>query len=551
MPKRLNFRELTPVSGTFRLHSEYIGPRPRPGMHVRLECTECGDVERIIPAYQWNAIVKGTQNIGCSACRGAAASASPRAKRVGKLYSHNGVSLTLPEWADRTGMNMRAMYLRSQNRAKLPPELRQSDDYVIFGGNYDHPLRHLAARPVRAIDKVLEMLRDDVEDALKASISKIANNLIQDRIRPILLDLVRSGILPSEAEKAVTVIPEGHARAMDPNFRDSSFNPERHPHDADTVGLNATLFQYRQEVGDETAISRWDYIEDLRLQSAAGDDFASDFASTEYTRMLIEPIMAADLQALNAEREASAAIRKAEEKEERDRKFAEEREAERRRHELWEENCLPEHAPFSRHVQGVEFRLDERCRIPDGSLPVVKGMVDKKIRDGHFLARQTDLECNNPLSDADVKEHYFAFPWWDHRRRDDFAEFGFGWVCRTQYDRRVAFFCYNIGSGRLHPKASEKFMISGEATWMRTFHDLNLYMDLECFWTWKIYSMDVHENFRQLCEENPDALTRIRDAVVTASTHPGAPMRELADKIIAEWPEFGLKLSVEPETPFT
>jgi hypothetical protein len=437
-------------------------------------------------------------------------------------------------------MNLRAMYARSKTREKLPPELRQSDDYVIFGGNSDHPLRHISARPIRAVDKVLEVLQGEVEDALRAHISKIAGTLIKERIRPMLLDLIHSGVLPSASE-AVTVIPEGHARAMDPNFRDNPFNPDPHPHDADIVGLNATLLQYRQEVGDDVALSRWEYIEDLRLQA---DDA---FASAEYARMLVEPILASDLKALSDEREASAAAREAAGKEALKLKFAEERAAKVKADELWREECIDEHEDYSKHVQGTVFILDERCRIPDGSLPVVKGLVDKKIRDGHFLARQTDFECSNPLSEEDVKEHYFAYPWWDHRRRDDFADFGFGHVCRTQYDRRVAFFCYNIGSGRLHPKASEKFMISSEAKWMRTFHDLNLFMDLECFWAWKIHSMDVHRNFKLLCEENPDALPRIRDALVTASTHEGAPMRELADKIIAEWPELGLRPSVEPE----
>lgn len=518
MPKKLSFRELPVLVGTYRLNSEYDGPKPRPGMHVFIECTKCGDATRILPAYLWNAAAKGKQALSCPHCR----QGNPRAKKTAKLYVHNGLSLTLPEWAERTGMNLRAMYARSKNRDALPHHLRQNDDYVIFGGNVDHPLRHLSARPVRAVDKVLTMLEERVSESLRASVSRIANSIVQDELRPVLLDLLTAGILQAGSVQAEDTselsIPEGQVRSLaNPKaFHDPN---RHHPHDANLIGLNTTLLQYRREVGDDEAISRWDYIEDLRMED-------SDFSNSEVEKLLREPLLREDMDRIKAEEDARIAAEEAERQALKDAKIEAEREAARIENEKWRIHCAPGDVQYARISDRTYYDLPERCRIPGGQLPIAQGHTHQEPRDGSFLTRQGDAPP--ALTDEYVRKHYLSTPWWVHRTKFPFLEYGLEFVCRTQYERIVAFYRWTPTKGS---RESGRLLCDPTATWVKTHMDLNLYMDLEALLEWPTNRKHLDESL----------YPRIKSAYVEGIEHPSSEIQQLARDLASKFPQLGLQ----------
>lgn len=537
MARKLTFRSLTPTVGTYRLLSEYDGPRPRPGMHVVLECTKCGDATRILPAYLWNAAAKGKQALSCPHCRQEAG--ITRQRKAGRTYTVNGVALTLPEWAERTGLNMRAMYARSKSRDKLAPELRQTDDYVVFGGSWDHPLRNLGVRPIRAIDKVLTMLEERVNEAIRASVSRIANHVVQDEIRPILLDMVRSGTLQAEEVSAGSVIPEGHVRAFDPDYRENSHDPNlHHPHDHELVGFNTTLLQYRQEVGDEVAISRWDYLEDLRMED-------SDFSRDERETFLSQPLLREDLDRQKAEDDAENAKKKAEAEALRQAEEKEKSRQEREARERWTLFCLDRDVPLCSHQEGASWFIDERYRHPGSQdVRITRGIIKHEVRDGRFMTPQTS-ESLTPLTKEEVDEYYFSYPWWEERKRKHSGKYtmGFDYIARTQYDRIVAFHHWPAQSEFLTkaPKSSW-FLCDPKATWLKSHRDLNLLMDLEAIREWieppGMGAMQIKTVRIKL--EDADFRNRISEACIEGLEHEGQPIKELAHEIIDKLPELGL-----------
>lgn len=534
MAKRLVFRELPPSVGSFRLLRQYDGICPRPGMHVVLECTKCGDTDRVLPAYLWKAAAKGTQSLSCATCRNAGDPARPRARRVGKTYTHNGITLTLPEWAERTGGNMRSMYVRSKNRDKLPPELRQSDDYIIFGGNMDHPMRYISARPLKAVDKVLDMLRVDVEEALRSSIGRIADTLISDRVRPVLLDLVRSGVLPVPEAQVDPSLPEGHLWATDAGARKEgkTHNPNHHhPYDNYPAGLNATLLDYRRKYGDEQQIDpewgRWALLESYRIAMEAGGD-DSEFAREQYHTMLNEPFWDDDVKAAKAEQERKDAEQKEAEREARIAEHMRKQEEKRAEDAKWTLTCIEQDRPYLRMES--EYTLLPDYRIEGGALPVAKGPAKGEIRDGSFLARQADTQ---PVTHEEEEEQYTRYPWWEQRMRHLHWEYGFGHICHTQYERAVAFYRIKTHDRRL----SQKYMVDPAADWLSTHRDLNLYMDLEAIEFW--CGADGHFA-RFASKDNPAIMGRIGSAVEAGLDHRGKPMRELAQKIALRIPELNI-----------
>lgn len=555
MAKKLALIDLPPVVGRFRLSHEYEGPKPRPGMHVFIECMDCGDNTRYLPAYLWNAAAKGKQAISCAKCR-VEKHGTTRARKAGARYTAGDppLSLTLPEWAERTNLNLRAMYARAQARAKLPPEHRQTDDYVIFGSNVDHPYRHIHTRPLKALDKVLDHLIVETQEVLKAHITRIAEDLINSRLRPALADLVHAGVIGGDSKKHTNAnidpalgvvtdadpddLPPGWVWALDAGERSrgSKHDPNNHhPHDHEQVGLNCTLLQYRRQYGDEEAINpewgRWVTMEKYRLDA--------DF---EYERMLNEPVLPEDIAAARAEEKEREDAEKAKAAAEKAEKLRMEQLKKQIAEEPWTIRALEGEKDMVRSP-ALTYVIPENQRVipkTDDRLPEAKR---KDMRQGGkeielnpwFLLDQRDPDAY-PLSKEAIQQEFLRWPWWSSEggytglgqlRRTKGATFGH--ICPTQYDRIWAFYAFtNPAQGG---RASMIHLSDPDAHWLKSNHDYNLLTNLEAISEWGIRMA------MQCIRNDEEAIANIKKYVERGRVHQGKPIRDLAEKIVDEWSE--------------
>ena len=577
MPKVIHFRELHTTVDTWRLNGNafYDGPRKVSGKQIRVECTKCGDTSRIISVGMWNSMKKGTHRLACWHCK--PDSSAGKRRRTGITLTYNGQTKTLVEWAEYTDQAQSNLYYRHKEDQKRPEELRKGPQYVIYGlRDKDHPLADFDERPLKAIEREVEKMEEEIRLELQAflqtQLTLIAERVAKKRLRPLLYELLKNRAMPlpsttpeRQAVKPVTVTanPETdtdagptntglvwaqHPKAEPGATHDPNFH---HPHDHEPFALKCTMLQYRQQFGDARVFApfleggRWEAFIDARdrmarLESGEVLDEAtrkdSEFALIQYQEMLNEPVWLEDIAALQLEEEERLAAEQAERDRERQEKERLQREAQAAEDAKWTITCLEQDWPYLQHI-ATEFVLPPYLRIENGALPVSR--MDNSIRDGSFLAPQHETQPLTP----EEENYYLSYRWWkDRLRRPEMDYSGnFNYLCRTQYERIVAFHRNKPSNNALY---SMQYVVNPDADWMPTHRDLNLYLDLEAI---KHYLgapanngiTAVNKNnigyyaARHILEDanQSQVLARMDEAVEAGLNHPGDPMWQLADLV--------------------
>jgi hypothetical protein len=177
---------------TYKLIEPFTGQRQLPGKNWVIRCDVCKD-RRVINTSLWNAAYKGTQPIKCKCQRKGVL--NPVSKRASIFLTFNDEAQSISEWAARTGISENSIRDRLIKRNGQHPSNRQTDEWVIFGTDKDHPLRKKHDfKPNKDIDKVLAAITAEAMDILKPRFIDAINTLVEEKVRPLLYGLAAKGV---------------------------------------------------------------------------------------------------------------------------------------------------------------------------------------------------------------------------------------------------------------------------------------------------------------------------------------------------------------------
>lgn len=427
--KNLTIAHLPQQVGTYRLVEAFTGQRQLPGQNWVIRCESCKE-RRIINTSLWNAAYKGTQTIRC-ACQ-KKGTLNPATKRKSIFLTFNNESLSISDWAERTGIPENSIRDRHTKRNGQHPLHQQPDEWVIFGTDKSHSQRKKHDfKPNKDIDKILDAITAEALDLLKPRFIDAVTALIEEKVRPLLYGLASKGTLSADTVNdlvTVTDIPEGNVISKD---GESHYNPAPHINDSEMVTLDATYREVREYYGDELAeFSYWPLKE---------------FNTDPTTGCLALPANIEKHQQEQAELK----------KEEQRRKDAELKKEADKVHV----DCLPGHQ-FALWRESLP-----RFRLSDQPTP-------------EELPKQEDTI---PLSDDEVK-YFLDTPWWQKRVKNPFNIYNFGPICRTQYERIKAF---HVPPQKQYPKGCDMAVAFKKSySFCDSHRNLNSYLDFFAISEW-------------------------------------------------------------------
>lgn len=363
--------------GGFELISLWEGQKRWPGHNWLVRCVSCKE-SRLVNTGMWNAAHKGKHVMKCDCLKFKTVDGREAKVRL----TFNNESMTVAEWANRTGLPASSIYARLARRdARGTPF---PDEWVIFGTDKDNPIRKAPKQDIDAdVRKAIKAIEDEVISVLRPAFIDAVNRLVHEKITPLLMTLRNQAGSVTVTKEEPKVIPEGYLISMD---GESYYNPAPHPNDDVLVAKETTYRRAREFFGDESTEEIYWPERELFLQEdlyIRHDDLEAEAERFEQERR---------------DHEAAEKRRKAEE------------DAKQYIH------CLPGH-------YFALWRESERKFKPsDNPTP-------------EAFPKQEDTD---PLTDAEVA-YYLDTPWWVRRVRRPHYIYNFGPICRTMYERIKAF----------------------------------------------------------------------------------------------------------------
>lgn len=167
------------------------------------------------------------------------------------------------------------------------------------------------------------------------------------------------------------------------------YDPHPHPRDAELLFADATYRRVREEMGDELAQVYWADRSTFRDQYLFGQPQPEEPEENATVANLVVPV--------NESRYY----------------------------------CLAQHASYLDSESFDSIRITDDFQLPEGMLP---------------------QEETTPLTQDEV-DYYLSTPWWEKRMTRPFNNYSFGYICRTQFERIVAWY---KPAERNYPKGADK-----------------------------------------------------------------------------------------------
>lgn len=425
--------------GLFELVSEWAGVKKYVGKNWLIRCTDC-KTERVTSTSIWNAAHKGNYKMLCKCQR---KDGIERTGRKANKYLHfNGVSGTVQEWADRTGISASSIYARMSRRKAQHPSHAAPDEWVIFGEDPDR-VKRFTYIPTEA----------EQESAQVASLLISLQNDILRMLRPVVADALLTHIKPvllrAHASKPL-VLP-----AKDPDYaRDgATYDPSPHPLDDEPFCKDANYRKAREYWGDNSVANLW---ESMKQYPAT--------RTYHLEQVYIEPPQSVTVTESGTVPDSGSPKKpyiQASVAPDPDRIY-----------------CIPEH-------QNAMWNESMGSVLRSPGLPAQSGSTPIDIPEE--FAKQEDT---SPLTPEDV-DHYLNTPWWQARQaRWRLHQHNFGFICRTQYERIKA---YLQPPKKDYPGPADHAIAFAKGyQWTTDHHLLNEFLDFCAIRDW----YEEHRNTR-------------------------------------------------------
>lgn len=178
-----------------------VGPAPKDGKNAcwYVQCQDCLR-KSITTTTRWNA--RNLKRCECQQEVRTRAKKEAKPKRNLVYLTHNGISRTIPEWADHLNVPTSTIYSRLYRRSEYV-----SDEAVLFGRDSDHHLAKVVPDFPEEIDRTKQIMLRVIEKELMPKIQLEVENFISVRIQPLLMRLYEQSGRPAFSTATDRLIP--------------------------------------------------------------------------------------------------------------------------------------------------------------------------------------------------------------------------------------------------------------------------------------------------------------------------------------------------------